>query len=191
MLAPTFCNTSRSAARVCASPSRGFAIMLTMTCSARSCACATRLMCPLCRVPVVGTKATRAPASRHRRIRFRTEALRVRNSIVHGSAADAGPLAGSHGLSRARARPFAALRPERRSTAGQQAAPHRIEEMTATPRLADLREQLLVVAVVVDRVDGGGVNDPQRRGVVAMKEPRIGLGELVEIAALDVLLVAD
>ena len=48
-----------------------------------------------------------------------------------------------------------------------------------------------IVGVVVHRIDRRGIDDQQRRGVVAVEEARIGLGELLEIAALDVLLVAN
>src|SRR6202166_1388050 len=75
--------------------------------------------------------------------------------------------------------------------AGRQQAAAGIEEVPARALLADLGKQLLIVAVVVHRIDGRGVYDQQRRGVIAVEEPRIGLIELVEIASFDVLLVAN
>ena len=63
--------------------------------------------------------------------------------------------------------------------------------MPPPPCLADLREQQLIVDLVVDGIDGRRIDDEQGRGLVAVEEPGIGLRELLQIAALDVLLVAD
>src|SRR3984957_11209880 len=92
---------------------------------------------------------------------------------------------------RPRSRPRS--RPEHSDRLGgrQQAAAGRIEEVPAGALLADLGEQLLIVAVVVHGIDRRGIHDQQRSGIVAVEEPRIGLIELVEIAAFDVLLIAD
>ena len=53
----------------------------------------------------------------------------------------------------------------------------------------DGRQQLVVVTLVADRVDGGGIDDEQRRRVELVEEARVGLVEPLEIAAIDVLLV--
>src|ERR1700722_18206230 len=76
-------------------------------------------------------------------------------------------------------------------TGRQQAAAGGIEEVPGGALLADLGEQLLIVAVIVHRIDRRGIHDQQRSGIVAVEEPRIRLIQLVEIAAFDVLLIAD
>ena len=63
--------------------------------------------------------------------------------------------------------------------------------MAPAPLLADLRQQQPVVGVVVHRIDRRGIDDEERRGIVAVEEARIRLGEFLEIAALDMLLIAD
>ena len=63
--------------------------------------------------------------------------------------------------------------------------------MATAALLADLGEEQSIVSLVVDGIDRGRVDDQEGRCVVAVKESRVGLGELLEIAALDMLLVAD
>src|SRR5262245_211623 len=56
--------------------------MLTITRSARSCACATRATCPLCRFPMVGTNATLSLRWRQAATRSRNVCIRVTDSIA-------------------------------------------------------------------------------------------------------------
>ena len=55
----------------------------------------------------------------------------------------------------------------------------------------DFRQQAGVIAVAADEVDLGGIDDQHRRRVELEEEPRIGLDQSLEIAALDRLLVLD
>ena len=61
-----------------------------------------------------------------------------------------------------------------RLACGQQAAAHRIEEVPAAPRLADLGEQLLIVVLIVHRIDGRGIHPAY---LFEVKKPSESKGE--------------
>ncbi len=69
-----------------------------------------------------------------------------------------------------------------RLAAGSKLLPAGLKKCRPRRALLISREQLLVVAVVVHRIDGRGIDDQQGRGVVAVEESRIGLREFLEIA---------
>src|SRR6185312_4457209 len=125
-----------------------------------------RLTCPACRFPMVGTKATRRPSLRQRRTCSRTAATFVTMSMGAQSTR---------------------LRQLRLNSAITQ----RVVVKTPALHTLDRGEQLIVVSLVVDGVDGGGVDDEQRRRLVFMEEARVGLIEPLQIGTLDLLFVAD
>src|SRR6185295_9920113 len=53
----------------------------------------------------------------------------------------------------------------------------------------DRGHQFVVVRLVLHRIDVGGVHDQQRRALVFMEKPRIGVVEPPEVAGVDTALV--
>ena len=57
--------------------------------------------------------------------------------------------------------------------------------MASVPGSLDCVEKLPIVRVTVNRIDFGRVDDKQRRCIVLMEEPRVGLSQPLQVAGID------
>src|SRR6185437_7491713 len=68
-------------------------------------------------------------------------------------------------------------------------ASHRVVVQASPLHAPDRGQQLVIIRLIVDRIDGGGVDDEKRRGLELVEETCIRFIEAHQVIALDVLLV--